>query len=102
MGKKKVIIYLAIGALFFIVLILLYIRANKIESDYQFGGVVQKITYGDKGIPKVTIGGQAYFLTYTKEIFNNKIKPGDSLLKARDSRVYKLVKHDTKEVIVSK
>ena len=102
MDQKKVITYLIIGALFFIVLLFLYVRANKIENSYQFSGVVQKITYGDKGTPKVIIEGITYYLTYTKEDFNNKIKPGDSLIKNRNSRIYKLVKYDTKEVIVSK
>lgn len=99
--ERKVISYAIIGILFFMVLFFLYIRANKIEKGYQFSGVVQNISYGDKGTPKVVIDGETYYLTYTKEDFNNKIKPGDSLIKCRNSRIYRLVKHDSKEVIVS-
>ena len=101
MDQKKLITYLIIGALFFIGLLFLYVRANKIENDYQFSGVVQNITYGDKGTPKIIVEGRTYYLTYTKEDFIHKIKPGDSLIKKRNSRTYKLVKYDTKEVIVS-
>ena len=102
MDQKKLTRYLVIYALFIIILIILNVRANKIEKGYQFSGIVQEITIGDKDTPEVKIEGKVYFLTYTKKIFNDKIKPGDSLIKNRNSRIYKLVKYATKEVIVSK
>jgi hypothetical protein len=102
MDKRKVINYLAIGVLFFIVLLFLYIRADKIEKSYQFNGTIEKVTYGDKKIPTVVIKGKTYFISYPNEYFNNKIEAGDSLIKEKNSRIYKLIKYKTGEVIFSK
>lgn len=102
MDKRKAINYLAIGALFFIVLSVLYIRADKIEKSYQFNGTIEKVTYGDKKTPRVVIKGRTYFISYPNEDFNDKIEVGDSLIKKGDARIYKLIKFKTGEVIFSK
>jgi hypothetical protein len=102
MEKRKVKLFLILCVLFCIVLLGLYIRANSIEKDYQFSGIVQKITYGDKGTPRVVINGKLYFISFPNESFNNEIKQGDSLIKERNAVVYKLVKNTTGEVIISK
>ena len=101
MDKRKVINYLAIGALFFIVLSFLYIRADKIEKNYQFNGIIEKVTYGDKKIRKVVIKGKTYFISYPSEDFNDKIEAGDSLIKEKNSKIYKLIKFKTGQIIVS-
>lgn len=102
MDKNKIIIYIVVGSFFIIFLFIFYIRADRIENSYQFKGIVQKITYGDKGTPKVIINDNAYFLSFPDWSFNNKIEQGDSLIKRKNSRIYKLIKHKTKEVIFSK
>jgi len=101
MYQRKLIKYLIIGALFFIVLLVFSIRAKKIEKGNQFSGIVESIQYGDKGTPKVVIKNNAYFLSSTSLNFNTDIKPGDSLIKERNSLTYKLIKYKTNEVILS-
>ena len=81
MERRKIKVYLIVGALFLTLLLILYIRADRIEANYKFNGIVKKITFGDKGTPKIIIGKKSYFLTYPTEDFNNKIRPGDSLIK---------------------
>ena len=101
MDKGKLIKYLVVGALFFIVLLFLYIRADKIEKSYQFNGTIEKVTYGDKKIPIIVIKGKTYFISFPNEDFNDKIEAGDSLIKEKNSRIYKLIKFKTGEVISS-
>lgn len=102
MNQKKIVIYTIVGVLFSIALLVLYIRAERIENNYQFSGIVQNITYGDKRTPKVTINNNSYFLSFPNWNFNNKIEQGDSLIKTKNSTIYKLIKCKTKEVIFSK
>jgi hypothetical protein len=102
MNKRKVINYLAIGALFFMVTLFLYSRAEKIEKSYQFNGTIEKVTYSDKKKPNVVIKGKIYFISFPNEDFNDKIEAGDSLIKEKNSRIYKLIKFKTGEVIFSK
>ncbi len=66
--------YLAIGSLFFIILLSLYIRSDKIEKSYQFNGTIEKVTYGDKKTPKAIINSKPNFISYPNEDFNDKIE----------------------------
>jgi len=102
MERRKLIKYLTIGALFFIVSLFLYIRADRIEISYKFKGTIDKVTYSDKKFPNVVIKGETYFISYPNEDFNDKIEVGDSLVKEKNSRIYQLIKFKTGEVIFSK
>ncbi len=53
MDQKRIAIYLFIGVLFYLALLALWLRADKIEMGNQLSGIVQEIIYGDKGTPKV-------------------------------------------------
>ena len=85
-----------------LVVLFLYIRADRKENGYQFSGVIQSITYSDKGTPAVIIGGKEYFISFPNPDFQKKIELGDSLIKLKGSKIYKLINNKTKEVSVSK
>jgi len=102
MGQKKIISYFVIGVLFYIGAFFLFFRSDRIEKNYQFDGVVQKIRYSDKHTPKVLINGEFYAVTFPNEDFQKKIEQGDSLIKKKNSRAYKLIKRRTGEVIFSR
>ena len=67
--------------LFYIILLLLYLRGNSIEKSYQFDGVVQEIMYGDEGKPIIFIKGKRYFLRFTNEEFNKRKAEGEAKIR---------------------
>ncbi|MBB6129403.1 hypothetical protein [Mucilaginibacter lappiensis] len=72
------------------------------ENDYEFAGILQKIDYDEKGIPKVMVNGKQYWGISTRLDFNKKMEVGDSLIKKKNEMIYKLVKYKTGEVVISK
>ena len=102
MDQKKIISYLVISVLFYTGAFFLFFRRDRIETNYEFGGVVQKIRYSDKHTPKVLINGEFYDVTFPTEDFQRKIEQGDSLTKKKNSRAYKLIKRRTGEVVFSR
>lgn len=77
----------------------LQLRARKEEREQQFSGKVEKLKINEKGSPTVFVDGSFYFLPFVGSEFANKIEIGDSLIKEGNSKVYILIKKDTKEKI---
>ena len=101
MNTEKIKRFVIVGGLFFVCMVLLYFRAVYIEKKTQFDGIVQKITYNEKGRPLVVIKEKEYLIGLPDIDFNDKIQLGDSIIKERDSKIYKLIKHETGEIIIS-
>ena len=72
------------------------------EKKYQFAGVLQKVYFGEKGIPEVIVDGKRYWGLSTDDEFNKKMAVGDSLIKKKNEMTYKLIKRKTREVVLSK
>ena len=101
MYQRKIIRFLIVVVLFNAAAIVLNAKADKIEKDYYFKGVVEKIKYGDKGTPEVTIKGVVYIIGFPDHDFKNKIQLGDSLIKKKDSMTYELINNRTRDIIFS-
>jgi len=54
-----------------------------------------------KGVPNVIVSGKEYYLSAGYN-FDHKIEKGDSLIKYKDSNLYKLVKHTSGETFAFK
>lgn len=102
MNEGKVIGFLIAAGLLLILVILSHFTGVKKEKEIQFDGVIQEVTYGDKHTPLVKINGATFAVQFPNEDFRNKIEEGDSLSKKKNSRVYRLVKHQTGQVFLSK
>lgn len=73
-------------------------KAVHIENlSIAFKGVVQKVEYNVKGTPYVIVNGKQYYLIDGYN-FEYKISKGDSLIKRKNSTVYKLIKKGTDSV----
>lgn len=99
--KSKIIRYSIIGFTFFFVASVYSIIANYNEEKLQFSGIIEKVTYNEKKTPIILIKEKTYVVSTHDWRFNEKLEPGDSLFKIKNSKVYKLFKHKTKEVIFS-
>ncbi|NQX41259.1 hypothetical protein SAMN05421820_107204 [Pedobacter steynii] len=93
--------YLIIGSLFFLGFKVLDAISDKKEKKYQLNGLIEKIDYNEKNTPTVVVNGKSYGLS-TSWRFNEKMNVGDSLIKEKESLIYKLIKYKTGEVILSK
>jgi preprotein translocase subunit YajC len=102
MNEGKIIVYVIAAGLFIILLFFFNRTGVKKEESKEFNGVIQEVTYGDKHTPIVTINGAIFAVGFPNENFKNRIEKGDSLTKMKNSKVYKLVKRGTGEVIFSK
>ena len=101
MQREKLIRYLIIGGVFISVMLILIIRADLIEKNYAFRGVIRQIHYTDKKAPIVVVCGQDYIMTFPDRNFTNNLQIGDSLIKEKGSRRYKLIKFKTHEAFYS-
>ncbi len=101
MNEGKGIGFLIAAGLFIIMAIVLHVTSVKKQKDNQFDGVIQEVTYSDKHTPLVKINGATFAVSFPNEDFRNKIEEGDSLSKKKNSRVYRLVKHQTGQVFLS-
>jgi hypothetical protein len=103
MNQAQTIKFLKIGIpIFFGLCIFFGIHDYIKQKSYEFNGVVQVVTYDVKGAPDVKINGSEYFLTYHKWGFDHKIQVGDSLIKAKNTLVIKLVKQKNMKIIFFK
>jgi hypothetical protein len=85
---------------FFAIILILWLVSNEIVRNYNFDGIVEKVTYSIKGIPKVTIKGVEYHLEYNDYHFNNGlIEKGDRLIKKKGEMDLKLIKSNSKDTI---
>ena len=72
------------------------------EQDYEFSGILQRIDFDEKGVPKVVINGKKYYSLSTTRSFNNQMAVGDSLIKRKGSTTYILIKRKTGLTLISK
>jgi hypothetical protein len=100
--EEKAIAFFVAAGLFILMAIVMHVTGVNKEKEVHFNGVIQDVTYGDKHTPLVRINGVTFAIGFPNEDFRNKIEEGDSLSKKRDSRVYRLVKHRTGQVFLSK
>ena len=70
---------------------------RRINRDYNFNGIIEKVHYSIKGFPEITIKNRSYCLDAGYN-FEYKIENGDSLIKKKGSTVYKLIKNKTHEI----
>jgi|GEM_PF-5058217 len=100
--KDTVLTFLACGGMFIALIFFVIINANSVEKGYQIKGIVDKVAFTKKGIPQITIGGEIYTIRFPGNAFVDKIQVGDSIVKQNDSKIYRLIKKNSKEVILSK
>jgi hypothetical protein len=74
-------------------------KAKEENLARSFIGVIEYIEYDEKGIPTVIVNGQKYYLS-TSYNFEHKLEKNDSLIKYKNSTIYKLVKNGTNQVIL--
>ncbi|WDF56536.1 hypothetical protein [Mucilaginibacter sp. KACC 22063] len=75
-------------------------KAADIENlSNSFNGIVQKVEYNVKGMPSVMVHDKQYHLIGGYN-FEYKISKGDSLIKRKNSTVYKLIKKGTDSVFL--
>ena len=67
----------------------------------QFSGIIEKISIDSKGYPNILVNGKSYNLGGTGLFFCKKVEKGDSIIKEKDSFLYKLIKKNTNEIILS-
>jgi hypothetical protein len=75
-----------------------YLVAQKTNLSREFNGRVENVSYDEKGIPTVTIGGKNYYLN-TDYNFKHEIDQGDSIVKYKDARLYRLIKKGSGKVL---
>lgn len=90
------------GGVFFAFVLLFHISGCIKEKGYKFSGIVQDIKFDVEGFPAVKINGKIYPIGIPNRRFYQNIQIGDSLIKQKNSTLYKLVKHRTGKVIISK
>jgi hypothetical protein len=100
-NKAKLIKYAIVGLVFFSTLKVLSIISCSREKSYNFSGRIDNITYNEKKTPTVIVKGNSYSLS-TNWRFNERMNLGDSLVKERNSIIYKLIKYKTREVVFSR
>jgi hypothetical protein len=87
---KRVAIAGVIGV---IVLIGFSIRRHYVYLDYNFNGLVDSISYGDKGTAIVIIKGKEFVLNDDwSNYMNIIINKGDSMVKLKDSTWVRLIR----------
>jgi len=91
MNKKKIIGVVILFGVFFGSLFWRHAEAVKINLNRQFNGTIENVIYDEKDIPTVTVDGEQYSLGVGYD-FQHKIQQGDSMIKSKGSRVYKLIK----------
>ena len=69
-------------------------RALERALNMHFNGRVIFVDYNIKDEPHVGIDTQMYYLEFPFK-FDHKIEVGDSMVKLKDSTVFKLIKHNT-------
>ena len=87
-----------------IVAIILMIYSNfaeEVEKKSQFSGIVNSVTFNEKGTPTVNIKGEQYVVGFAGHDFKQLIEAGDSLIKVKNSNTYKLIKNKTGKLIIS-
>ena len=75
--------------------------ARQKNLNYSFSGIISNIKYDGDATPFVTINGTDYHLSPGYN-FKGKLERGDSLIKVKGSRAYRLIKRNSKEVIIFK
>jgi hypothetical protein len=99
-NKRLRYIYLLAAVAFVTYGIYTHITVEKKNLKYKFNGVIEKVSYDDKGDPSITIKGKIYDLTSNSWNFNHLICKGDSLKKDSGKLAIKLVKHKNGKVII--
>ncbi len=99
--NKLVIILFAVVCVFFIGYLLISTKkSDETNRSVQFNGVIESVSYDEKGIPFVKLNGKEYYLDAGYN-FEHKLEKGDRLCKENYSNVYKLIK-PTGEIILFK
>lgn len=100
MEKTKLYKIYFIGFVLFIaILTYLYIRGYNRLKKFEINGIVDKVSYDEKGSPDVHVNGMDFYLGGPWN-FKHLIEAGDSLTKKKDDMVIRLVKKGTGEVIM--
>jgi hypothetical protein len=100
--KQSIRFFLIAVPTLLLLAIILSIREDLIEKNYEFKGIVGNVIYNINGSPDVYINGKKYALTYNIWNLNRKIEMGDSLITVRNGSLLKLVKKQTGETIYFK
>jgi len=99
-NRKFRYVYLLAFVIFIVYMFFSTKNARKVVLNYKFNGVVEKVVYGEKSIPEVTINGVNYYLGSTSWNFNHLIIVGDSLQKDSGNITVKLIKQKTGRVLI--
>ena len=69
-------------ALIFIIIIGLVVRGHLVEKNYEFNGLIQKITYEEpKHTPTIKVNGEYYTFVYNNRTLLDSVKVGDRVVK---------------------
>lgn len=93
--RAALIIVIPIAVCFAVYLFIQNQKDNRANLLNDFKGVVQNVSYDEKGIPSVSIKGIKYYLDAGYN-FEHAIEQGDSLIKTKGQTRYILVKHNAK------
>ena len=75
--------------------------AKKRELERDITGVIRKIEFDEKRTPNVTVDNVTFpLLTFTK-YFSLNLGIGDTIIKKKNSTIYKLIKVKTRKVVYS-
>ncbi|MEB0261367.1 MULTISPECIES: hypothetical protein [unclassified Mucilaginibacter] len=99
-NNKKLIKYILIGSSFLLIAMALNKWADFKQRNYEFKGVIEKISFNEKKTPTITVNHSEYALGSGWR-FNEKLGVGDSILKAKNSLIYTLIKKKTGEIVLS-
>ncbi len=94
------IVFILMATLIAILSIKNYRAAEKKFHKWSFNGIVDDITYDDKGYPVIIVNSDDYDLGLSQYYFDHMIQKGDSIKKDSGQLTIKLIKKNNGKIIV--
>ena len=94
---KPIVFFAVICVCFYILLMIKSHEAKKLYLKYQFNGIIKSVTYDVKGKATILVNNVPYELFDNDWDFDhNRIEKNDSIVKAKNSMIIKLIKRNGK------
>lgn len=88
---KKPLFYVI--PLIIVIVVGLTLRGHWIEINYEFNGLVQKITFDEpKHTPTIIVNGKSYTFVYNNRFLLDSVSVGDSVIKVKGENEMHLFK----------
>jgi hypothetical protein len=100
-SKRQILLAIILFGSFYGYFFFAWLQGKKRHKDSSYSGVIQSVTYDTKGIPTVEINGTKIY-TGASFNWNKQVEQGDFIEKKSGAIAYKIIKHNSKRVLIFK